>query len=449
MPKKHDKRASCPKQADGSSVVLGQVLDGERNPAKRLLRILGPGLITGASDDDPSGIGTYAVAGASLGYSILWTALITFPMMTAVQFICAKIGMVSGMGLARVIRKNYSGALLYPVLIGLVIANTINAGADIGAIAAAVNLLLPVPIAAMTIPIGLIILALQLWGSYAVITKIFKWLTVVLFAYIISAVYAKPDMIAVFHGTFVPRIKFDSAFLTQFVAILGTTISPYLFFWQSSHEVAEQISIGRRTLKSRQGATGKELQYARLDVTVGMLLSNSVMYFIILCSAATLFKNGKTGIQSASEAAQALGPLAGNFAYILFAIGLIGAGFLAVPILTGSSAYATAEVFGWQHGLDENPRCAKLFYSVIATSTLIGVGINFLHINPISALFWTAVINGFVAPPMLFVIMRISNNPEIMGQRVNGFWTNAAGWLTTIIMSCAAAGLVVTWSKSS
>jgi NRAMP (natural resistance-associated macrophage protein)-like metal ion transporter len=431
----------------GSASGSDRAIQGERNPVKRFLRILGPGLITGASDDDPSGIGTYAVAGASLGFSILWTALVVFPMMTAVQFICAKIGMVSGMGLARVIRKNYSNAVIYPVLTGLIVANTINAGADIGAIAASVNLLLPLPIAAATIPIALIIVAFQIWGSYTLIAKVLKWLTLVLFSYVVSAIFAKPDALEVLHGTFVPGIKFNSTFLAQLVAILGTTISPYLFFWQASHEVADQISKGRRTLRSRQGATGTELRYAKLDVTVGMLFSTVVMYFIILSTAATLFKAGQTSIQSASEAAEALRPLAGEFAYLLFAVGLIGAGLLAVPVLTGSSAYAMAEAFGWRHGLDEKLQCAKLFYGVIAVSTLIGAGINFLHINPITALFWSAVINGLLAPPMLLLIMLISNNRRVMGSRVNGFWTNAAGWLTTIVMGGAAAALILTWGK--
>jgi NRAMP (natural resistance-associated macrophage protein)-like metal ion transporter len=437
----------APQNNATGSTSSTRTIEGEPNSLKRFLKILGPGLITGASDDDPSGIGTYAVAGASLGFHILWTALVTFPMMTAVQFICAKVGMVSGMGLARVIRKHYSKALLYPVVSGLVIANTINAGADIGAIAAAVNLLVPLPIAATTIPIALIILAFQIWGSYRLISRIFKWLTLFLFAYIFSAFYAKPDVLAVVRGTVLPVFRFDSFFLTQLVAILGTTISPYLFFWQASHEVEAEINIGRRTLRSRQGATAKELHYASLDVTTGMFLSNVVMYFIMLSTAATLFQAGKTGIQSAAEAAEALRPLAGDSAYILFAAGLIGAGFLGVPILTGSSAYAMAEVFGWQHGLDEKPRRARLFYAVIVVSTLIGLSINFLHINPISALFWTAVINGFLAPPMLFVIMFISNNKAIMGDKVNGLWTNAVGWLTTVIMSGAAVALIVTWGK--
>ncbi len=417
----------------------------ERNPVKRFFKILGPGLITGASDDDPSGIGTYALAGASLGFSTLWTALVTFPMMTAIQFICAKIGMVTGVGLARVLRKHYSKALLYPVVAGLVIANTINAGTDIGAIAAAVNLLVPIPVTAMIVPIAVVILVLQVWGSYRLIVNAFKWLTLALFAYIGSAFYARPDLREILRGTFIPTVAFDAHFLTNLVAILGTTISPYLFFWQASHEVEEEISMGRRTLSARQGATDKELKYAGLDVVTGMAFSNVVMYFIMLATAATLFKAGKTDIQSATEAAQALRPLAGDAAYVFWALGLIGAGFLAVPILTGSSAYAIAEALGWRHGLDEKPRRAKLFYAMIVVTTLIGMLINFVGINPISALFWTAVINGFLAPPILVVIMLIANNRKVMGERVNGRWANLGGWVTTVVMFAAAIGLVLTW----
>jgi len=426
---------------------LEAALAREPNQLKRFFKILGPGLITGASDDDPSGIGTYALAGASLGFSSLWTALVTFPMMTAVQFICAKVALVTGMGLARVLTRNYSKVVAYPIIGGLVIANTINAGTDIGAIAAAVNLLVPIPPTLLIVPIALSILALQVWGSYRLIANTFKWLTLALLAYIGSALYARPDLAEVLRGTFIPTLTLDAKFLTTLVAILGTTISPYLFFWQASHEIEEEISMGRRTLKSRQGATDAELRYAGIDVTTGMFFSNVVMYFIILATAATLFKAGTPDIQSATDAAQALRPLAGEGAYVLLALGLIGAGFLGVPVLTGSSAYAIAEALGWKHGLDEKPRRAKLFYGMIVVPTLLGILINFIGINPIRALFWTAVINGFLAPPILVVIMLIGGSRKIMGARTNGFWTNIVGWTTTVVMFAAAAGLVLTWGK--
>ena len=409
--------------------------------------MLGPGLITGASDDDPSGIGTYAQAGAALGFSTLWTALVTFPMMWTVQYICAKIAMVTGVGLARVLQRHYSRALLYPVVTGLVIANTINAGVDIGAIAAAINLLVPVPITAMIVPIALVILSVQIWGSYRLIASTFKWLTLSLFAYILSAFVARPDWGEVLEGTFLPTFGFDSARLTILVAILGTTITPYLFFWQADHEVEEEISMGRRTLQQRKGATKAELEYANIDVAVGMLFSNVVMYFIMLATAATLHKSGKTDIQSATDAAQALRPLAGNAAYVLLALGLIGAGFLCVPILTGSAAYAIAEVLGWKHGFDEKPRRAKLFYGAIAASTVVGMAVNFVGLNPITALFWTAVINGFLAPPMLVIIMMVANNRGVLGSEVNGPLANVMGWTTTGAMFGAAFGLVLAWCK--
>jgi len=414
---------------------------------RRFLKVLGPGLVTGASDDDPSGIGTYATAGASFGFATLWLALITFPLMAAVQFTCAKIGLVSGKGLAGVLREHYSRWLLYPAIAALVVANTVNAGADIGAIAAGINVIVPVPVPFLIVPIALAILGLQIWGSYRLIANIFKWLTLALFAYIAAAFFARPNAGEVLRGTFIPTIHLDSGFLSTLVAILGTTISPYLFFWQASQEVEEQISLGRTRLWQRRGATDAELKYAAWDVNIGMGLSNAVMYFIILATAATLFKAGQTDIQSATDAAQALRPLAGDAAGLLLATGLIGAGFLAVPILTGAGAYAVAEAFGWEYGLDKNPGRAKQFYLVIAASTLVGMLINFMGINPIRALFWTAVVNGLLAPPLLVLIMLVANNPRIMGARVNGRWTNLLGWAATAAMFAAAVGLVLTWGR--
>jgi len=419
----------------------------ESNPIKRFFKILGPGLITGASDDDPSGIGTYATAGASLGFATLWTAVVTLPLMSAVQYICAKIGMVSGMGLAGVLKRHYSSKLLYPVIIGLVVANTINAGTDIGAIAAAVNLLVPIPIMLLIVPIALVILALQIWGSYRLIARTFKWLTLTLLAYIGTTFLAQPHWGEVLKATFIPTLRFDHTYLLTLVAILGTTISPYLFFWQASQEVEEEVSMGRIQLWQREGATDAELKYAAWDVNTGMLFANVVFYFIILGTAATLHAAGKTDINSATDAAQALVPLAGSGAKLLFALGLIGSGFLAVPILTGSAAYAVSEMFGWRYGLDEKPARAKQFYAVIAASTFIGMLVNFVGINPIDALFWTAVINGFIAPPLLVIIMLVANNREIMGDRINGKGINLLGWLATAVMFAAAIGLVVTWGK--
>jgi NRAMP (natural resistance-associated macrophage protein)-like metal ion transporter len=429
----------------GGTGSLPAAIEAERNPIRRILKILGPGFITGAADDDPSGIGTYATAGASLGFATLWTALLTFPLMAAVQLVCARIGMVTGKGLAGVLRQHYPRWILYSAVAGLFAANTINVGADLAAIAAATNLLIPaLPIAPLILPIGLALLALQIFGSYRLIATVFKWLTLALFAYIGSAFLARPDWGQVLTATFVPTIRLDQAFLLTLVAILGTTISPYLFFWQATQEVEEEVSMGRTQLWRRRGATDGELRYAALDVNVGMLFSNLVMYFIMLATAATLHQAGRTDITSATDAAEALRPLAGDLSSVLLAVGLIGSGVLAVPILSGSAAYALSEVFGWRYGLDQNPGRAKQFYAVIAIATLVGIGLDYLGINPIDALFYTAVINGFVAPPLLVLIMLVANDRKIMGTRRNGRLTNVLGWAAAAIMFVAAGVLVVT-----
>ena len=422
-------------------------VDRKRNPLKRFFKLLGPGLITGAADDDPSGIATYSIAGASLGFATLWTALVTLPLMSVVQFLCAKIGMVSGMGLAGVLRNHYSRWLLYPAVFSLVVANTINAGTDIGAIAAALNLILPVPISLMIVPIAILIVALQFWGSYRLISRVFKWLTLTLFAYIAAAFLSKPNWREVIKATFVPQFTFDKVYLMTLVAIFGTTISPYLFFWQASEEVEEEINMGRQTLGQRQGATFAELRNATLDTDVGMFVCNLVFYFVIVAAAATLHAHGRTEIQTATDAAQALEPLAGSAAKYLFAVGLIGVGFLAVPVLTGSAAYAVAETFGWECRLDYKPRQAPHFYAVIAASTLVGMLINFAGINPMSALFWTAIINGLVSPPLLVIIMLVSNNRRVMGDKVNSTPANVVGWIAAIVMFLAAIGMLVAWAN--
>ncbi len=431
------------KEPAGGTGSLDSAIEHESNPIRRFLKMLGPGLISGASDDDPSGIGTFVIAGASFGFTTLWTALVMLPMMSAVQFICAKIGLVSGMGVSGVLRKHYPRKVMYPIVFALAIANTINAGVDLGAIGAALYIIVPIPPAIIVIVAGVIILAIQIWGSYRLIANIFKWLTLALFTYIGASILAKPDWGEVLKNTFIPTLHFDKTFLSTLVALLGTSISPYLFFWQASQEVEEEISVGRKKLWQRRGASDSELKYAALDVNVGMVFSQVVMYFIILATAATLFKAGKHDVQSAAEAAEALRPLAGDAAGLLLAVGLIGAGFLAVPILTGSAAYAVSEAFGWKYGLDRKPHRAKQFYAIIAIATILGMLINFLGINPIQALFWTGVINGFLAPPMLVILMLISNNTAVMGQRVNNRLTNIVGWITTLVMFAAAIGFII------
>jgi len=410
----------------------------------RAFKILGPGFIAGASDDDPSGVGTYAVAGASLGYATLWTAWVTFPMMAAAQFIAAKIGIVTGVGLVGVLCRHYPHWLGYSAALSLAVACAINAGADLGAIAAALNLLIPIPASAIVVPLAVMLVVLQVWGSYRLIARVFQWLALALLAYIAAAIYARPDAAEVLRSTFIPTIRFDREFLLTVVAILGTTISPYMWFWQASQEVEEMVDKGQRRLWQRRGATATELRYAAWDVNVGMAFSNAVMYFVILASAATLFRSGHSEIHSAREAAEALRPVAGAGASTLFALGLVGSGMLAIPILTGSAAYAVGEVFGWRVGFEKPLHRAKQFYGVMVVSTLVGVEINFLGVNPIDALFWAAVIFGFLAPPLLATMMLVANNRRIMGARVNGIGLNVLGWATTIIMAAAAVALVLT-----
>ncbi len=426
--------------ADPTVVELAR----ERNPARRLALMLGPGLITGASDDDPSGIGTYAQAGAQFGYATLWTTLLMLPMMSAIQYICAKIGLVSGSGLAGVLRRRYPRAVLYPVVAALVLANTLNAGADLGAIASAINLIVPVAPVVFVIPVTVAILALQIFASYKVVARVFKWLALALLAYIGAALFARPDVGQVLAGTLVPTLKADPAFLGLLVALLGTTISPYLFFWQSSQEVEEQIGMGRRRLWQRRGASKSELRYALADTLAGMVFSEIVAYFIILSTGATLFAQGHHNVGSAIEAAQALRPVAGDASAILLAVGLIGAGILAVPVLTASAAYGLSEAAGWHAGLDLTLGRAPQFYGVIAAATLVGMAINFLGVNPIDALVMSAVVNGLLAGPLLVLVMVVSNDRAVMGTRTNSRTVNLLGGFTAAAMCLAAVALIAT-----
>ena len=442
-----ESKQTSDRRSSRSEGALESRVERERNPIKRFLMLLGPGLITGASDDDPSGIGTYTTAGASLGFAMLWTAILTLPMMAAVQFICAKIGMVSGMGLAGALRKHYPSWLVYSAISLLLIANTITAGVDIGAIAAAINLLIPIPAIVLVVPIAVGIVALQIWGSYSIIVRTFKWLTLTLFAYIVAAFLAKPHWGEVLKATFVPTLRFDNQYMTTLLAILGTTITPYMFFWQATQEVEEELQMGRTTLAQREGASDKELKFAEIDIDAGMLFASLVFYFVILASAATLHATGKTKIGTAVEAAQALRQLSSGVASILFSVGLIGSGVLEVPVLTSSSAYALCETFKWKSGLSEKLRGAARFYAIIAVSTLVGVIVNFLKIPPVTALFWAAVINGILAPPLLVIIMLVSNNREVMGARVNGLLTNFIGWATVAVMAAASLGIFLTWGR--
>ncbi len=419
-------------------------------PAKRsggggIVRAIGLGLITGAADDDPSAIGTYASAGAQFGPSFLWTAPVTFPMMVAVVYLSSKLGLVAGEGLFAVIKRRYSRGFLYTVLAGVLVGNIIEAGADIGGMAAALNILIPIPIGLIVVITGLIILALQIWGSYTFLRNVFRVLAMALLAYVGSALLAHPEARAALRGSFIPTIHFNKDFLAMIVAVIGTSLSAYLYTWQSNEEVEEKIAAGKRRLWERRGASRSELKQSMWDIVFGMFFSNTVMYFIILSTAATLFVAGKTHINTAADAAQALRPLAGNAAGLLFALGVIGVGFLAVPVMTTGAAYDLCQSVGWKHGLYRKPGEAKKFYIAIAVFTLIAIGINFFGINPMKALVLAGIVQGFSTPPLMLLIMRMTNDRDLMGNRVNGRAINILGWITTVAIFAASLGLVVSW----
>jgi NRAMP (natural resistance-associated macrophage protein)-like metal ion transporter len=411
---------------------------------RRFFAELGPGLVTGAADDDPSGISTYSVAGAAFGYAPLWTALFSFPLMAAVQLMCARLGLVSGRGLASVIRRRYSRRVLWGACTLLIVANVINIGADLGGMAEVSEMVTGVKAVFWTPIYAGFIVSLLFWSSYRQIARIFKWLTLVLFAYVLAAFLARPEWRAVLYATVVPHIEWSNGYLATFVGILGTTISPYLFFWQAAQEVEEDRAAGRRTVQQRRGATDAELRRARTDVVTGMAFSNIVMYFIILTTAATLHAHGQTSIATAREAAEALRPLAGNGAYWLFTLGLIGTGMLGVPVLAGSCAYTVAEAEGWRGSLEDTPRLARRFYAVVAVSMLVGLLLNLLGFNAVTMLFWSAVVNGVLASPLIVLVVLLTSDHTVMGKRVNSPLLRWLGWATAAIMTAATVGTFVT-----
>ena len=408
---------------------------------------LGPGLTSGAADDDPSGISTYSVTGASFGYGQLWTALFSFPLMAAVQLMCARLGMVTGQGLAGVVRRRYSAPVLWSACALLIVANVFNIGADLGGMAEVTQMTTGVS-AFVWLPLFTVgIVVLLVWLNYKRIAQIFKWLTLVLFAYIIAAFLAHPRWSDVLKATFVPQINWDATYLATFLGVLGTTISPYLFFWQAAQEVEEERKIGRKTVHARRGATDKELATARTDVLTGMAFSNLVMYFIILTTGATLYVSGHRNIGTAREAAEALRPLAGEGAYALFALGLIGTGMLGVPVLAGSAAYAISEAMHWRGSLSDQPRKAPKFYAVLAIALMLGLVLNFLKINAVRMLFWSAVLNGALAPPLVVLVTLLSSDRKTMESRISNPLLQVLGWLTAIVMSLATVVMIVLWLK--
>ena len=412
-----------------------------------VLRSLGLGLITGAADDDCSAIGTYAQAGAQLGYKILWTAPVTLPMMVAVVYLSGKLGQVTGQGLFSVLRSHFPRWLLYTVLVGVIAGNVIEAGADIGGMAAAVGIFVHVPQWLVIAAITVAALILQIWGSYTLIRNIFRVLALSLLAYVISAVLAHPKLSEIARGTLIPTIHLDKDSLAILVAIIGTSLSAYLYTWQSNEEVEEKVAAGLKTRRERRGTTDSQLKTSLWDVVFGMFFSNIVMYFIILATAATLFAVGRHSIDSAAQAAQSLRPLAGNAAGLLFALGIIGVGFLAVPVMTTGAAYDLCQSKGWVNGLYHKPAQARKFYFAIAVFTLAAMGLNFLGINPMRALVIAGIVQGFSTPPLMLLIMLLTNRSSIMGDKVNGRTINILGWITTAMIFAASACLVFSWIR--
>ncbi len=423
-------------------------IENRRERLRSRARELGPGLITGAADDDPSGIASYSQAGAAFGYATLWIALVTLPLMAAVQLMCARIGIVARSGLASVLREHYPRWLLWFACTMLLIGNTVNIAADLGGMAAAASLLTGIPSIWFVPAFALLILCVLIFASYERMTRVLKWMTLALFAYVLAALLARPDPLAILTNTFIPHIEWSRDFLFMLVAILGTTISPYLFFWQAAQS-AEQDAYWRQRLIGRpQRAIQRELRAATRDVNAGMFFSNAIMFFIILTAAATLHAAGVTDVETAADAASALKPIAGPGAAALFTIGLVGTGMLGVPVLAGSAAYAVAEAAAWRAGMDEKVHTARQFYGVIAVAMVTGMLLNFSHVNAIRLLIWSAVINGLLAPPMIVILLVVCNNSAVMGSHRNGRWLNVLGGLAAVAMFVAAGALIYSWLSS-
>jgi NRAMP (natural resistance-associated macrophage protein)-like metal ion transporter len=421
---------------------MGETGERQRpNIFKRFLSVLGPGLITGAADDDPSGVATYSIAGAQLGTSLLWTAFITWPLMGCVQFMCARIGMVTGRGLSGAMRQKFPRWLLLVVAIALFAANSINVGADLSGMSDAAEMLTGLNSHWFVLFFGIGIAYWTIRCRYYQIAMILKWLALCLFAYVVTAFVVKPDWSTVVHDTFIPSWPRGHEAWQNLVAIFGTTISPYLFFWQASQEVEHEKAMGRRMLVQRQGATSRQIVDRKLDVATGTFFSNLVMYFIILTAALTLHKHGVTNIETSTQAAEALKPLAGPLAYFLYTAGLIGVGLLAIPTLTGSSAYAFAETFGWNEGLDRSFRGARAFYGVLIFSTLLGIAMDFFNLSPVKALFWTAVINGILAPFLLLGILVVACDRKLMHGQPSSLLSRIVVTATMIAMFAAAIAM--------
>lgn len=420
-----------------------------RRRIKAFFKIFGPGFITGASDNDPSSIGTYSHAGSIFGFLQMWTALFLLPLMIAVQQMCGRIGLVTGNGLAGVIRQHYSRTLLFVSISLLLVANTINIGADLGAMAAALKIGFGLPFVFGLFGIVILTLILEFFLSYKIYSSYLKYLTFSLFAYVLSVFVLKIDWGRVILFTFIPHIQWSKAYLFDLLAIFGTSISPYLFFWQASEEVEQRVYEGK--IKSigvgKSAASKKDLSKVNKDTVLGMVFSQAIMWFIILTTGATLFPQGIHNLKSSANAAAALAPLAGNFKLIVFAIGILGTGLLTVPVLAGSASYAIAEGLNWKAGLSRKITSAHGFYGIITLATIFGVVINFIGVDPITVLYYTAVVNGIIAPPLLVIILMIANNKKIMAGNTNSLLINILGVVAIVVMSATALILVFTSFK--
>jgi NRAMP (natural resistance-associated macrophage protein)-like metal ion transporter len=404
----------------------------------RYWKIIGPGLVTGASDDDPSGIATYSQAGAAFGLSTLWTSIVAFPLMAAIQKMCARIGLVTNQGLSGALKSHYPRPILYLMLIFSFPAIVMNIGADIAGMGAVGNLLFPsIDATFFSVFFTILLLGLIIYLPYTQIASILKYLCIVILVYFIVPFLYKQDLVEIAKSTFIPTIKFDKDFIAIIVGILGTTISPYLFFWQASVEVEEMKHKKRHVMVNK-----KIIDEMNQDVDFGMTVSGFVMYFIILTTGTVLYQGGIHQIDTVEQAAMALKPLAGNLAYLLFAVGIIGTGLIAIPVLSGSLSYIFTETFGWEQGLDKKFHQAKGFYSIIAISLLLGLSLNYVGISPMKALIYTAILYGLTAPVLIGIILHISNNKEIMGENVNGLTANILGFTALIIMTLAAGTLI-------
>jgi NRAMP (natural resistance-associated macrophage protein)-like metal ion transporter len=404
---------------------------------------LGPGIVTGASDDDPSGIATYSQVGAQFGFAMLWTMLLTYPLMAGIQEISAWIGRVTGVGIAGNIRRHYSPMVLYPLVALLLVANVTNLGADIGAMGSALKLLVGGSALLYSVAFGIVSVIAATFVPYRQYAQLLKWSTLVLFVYVATALVVHVPLKPVLMGAFIPSITFSNSYLTALTAVFGTTISPYLFFWQASQEVQEQkAAVGEKPLKHAPEQAQAQLEPMRSDTYLGMAFSNLIAFFIILDTAAVLHTHGITDIQTGAQAAEALRPLAGELTFVLFSMGIIGTGLLAIPVLAGSAAYAMAEALQWPIGLERKLHRAKGFYGILCGATVLGVALNFGSINPIKALFWSAVVNGVAAVPIMVAMMMMTSNPKVIGAVKLPGPQKIIGWVATSIMLLVAVGMV-------